>query len=70
MSEPFAWAAVDSFLDRDAELARLEGWWDNPGGEPISLYGRRRVGKSWLFRRFAHGKDATLLVASKSSEGA
>jgi AAA+ ATPase superfamily predicted ATPase len=70
MSEPFAWAAVDSFLDRDAELERLNTWWDSAGGEPINLYGRRRVGKSWLFRRFAHGKQAALLVASKSSEGA
>lgn len=70
MSEPYSWAAVDRFLDRDAELARLESWWNSAAVEPISLYGRRRVGKSWLFRRFAHGKIATLLVAAKSSEGA
>ena len=66
----FSWPSLERFIDRDAELARLNGWWDRAGGEPISLYGRRRVGKSWLFRRFAHGKDAALLVASKSSEGA
>jgi uncharacterized protein len=29
------------------------------------LLGRRRVGKSWLFRRFAHGKPAIVLVAEQ-----
>ena len=37
---------------------------------PINLYGRRRVGKSWLLRRFAHGKPAVLLVAERLAEGA
>jgi AAA+ ATPase superfamily predicted ATPase len=70
MGEPFVWPVVDAFHDRDAELSVLERWWASERSEPINLYGRRRVGKSWLFRRFAHGKPATLLVASKSSEGA
>ena len=30
----------------------------------MTLYGRRRVGKSWLFRAFAHGRDADIFVAS------
>jgi uncharacterized protein len=29
------------------------------------MYGRRRVGKSWLFRRFADGKSAVVLVAGE-----
>lgn len=29
------------------------------------MIGRRRVGKSWLFRRFADGKPAVILVADK-----
>ncbi len=31
----------------------------------MALVGRRRVGKSWLFRRFADGKPAVLLVADQ-----
>ncbi len=49
----------------------MNAWFDaTTAGEPLSLYGRLGVGKSWLFRRFAHGRDAVLLVAAKSSEGA
>jgi AAA+ ATPase superfamily predicted ATPase len=36
---------------------------------PMSLYGRRRCGKSWLFRRFAHEKPAVLLVARRTAAG-
>jgi uncharacterized protein len=34
------------------------------------MHGRRRVGKSWLFRAFAHGKPATVLVAEAGARGA
>lgn len=37
---------------------------------PVNLHGRRRVGKSWLFRRFAHGKPALVLVARRTTTGA
>jgi AAA+ ATPase superfamily predicted ATPase len=36
---------------------------------PVNLFGRRRVGKSWLFRRFAHGKPAVILVAERRAPG-
>jgi predicted GTPase len=29
------------------------------------MYGRRRVGKSWLLRRFAHGKPAVILSSER-----
>ncbi len=29
----------------------------------MTLFGRRRVGKSWLFRAFAHGRQADIFVA-------
>lgn len=61
------WTTRESFLGRDSELARLESWWDEPDAQPINLYGRRRVGKSWLFRRFAHGKPAVILVAERTT---
>ncbi len=71
MSVPsYPWPRVDEFIDRTAELDRLEAWWAGDERMPINLYGRRRVGKSWLFRRFAHGKPAVLLVAERLAEGA
>jgi len=36
----------------------------------LNLYGRRRVGKTWLFRRFAHGKPAVILVADRAAPAA
>lgn len=66
----FEWPLVDEFLDRTEELATLEDWWASSERMPISLYGRRRVGKSWLFRRFAHGKPALVLVAHRLAAGA
>ncbi len=65
----YRWAAVGEFVNRNAELARLEDWWASPDREPVNLYGRRRVGKSWLFRRFAHGKPAVILVADRVASG-
>jgi AAA+ ATPase superfamily predicted ATPase len=68
--ETYGWPRVAEFIDRDNELDRLEQWWDNDERMPVNLYGRRRVGKSWLLRRFAHGKPAVLLVAERLAEGA
>lgn len=65
--QPFEWREVDNFFDRDEHLVRLEQWWTSADRQPVSLYGRRRVGKSWLFRRFAHSKPAVILVAEKGA---
>lgn len=67
--EPFEWSEVGSFQDREAEQARIEQWWGGGDRQPLNLYGRRRTGKSWLFRRAAHGKPALLLVAKRSAPG-
>jgi AAA+ ATPase superfamily predicted ATPase len=66
----YKWPLVDKFLDRAAERTRLEEWWVGSERMPVNLYGRRRVGKSWLLRRFAHGKPAVLLVAERLAPGA
>ena len=66
----YAWPRVDEFIDRTAEIDRLEAWWASDERMPMNLYGRRRVGKSWLFRRFAHGKPSVLLVSERLAEGA
>lgn len=67
--DPFRWPLVDEFLDREEELSRLEAWWAGPERTPINLYGRRRVGKSWLLRRFAHGKPAVILASERLAPG-
>jgi predicted AAA+ superfamily ATPase len=64
MATTFRWPIVDEFINRNEELTRLESWWRSAERQPVALIGRRRVGKSWLFRRFAHGKPACILVLS------
>ncbi len=63
----YSWGRVDEFLDRTDDLARLRRWWREPG-PPLSLWGRRRVGKSWLLRAFAHGRPAIIFVADSVAE--
>ncbi len=65
----FEWPASDQFLDRRDELAVLEDWWESGGRMPICLYGRRRCGKSWLFRKLADGKPAVVLVGRSTAPG-
>ena len=65
----YTWPIRDEFLDREEDLGRLEGWWRSSDRNALALYGRRRVGKSWLFRAFAHGKQALILVADQGSPG-
>jgi AAA+ ATPase superfamily predicted ATPase len=43
----------------------MEQWWAAPTRDALALIGRRRVGKSWLFRRFADRKPAIILVADQ-----
>jgi len=63
--QSYEWATVDEFVNRTAELARMEAWWAATARQPLAVLGRRRVGKSWLFRKFAHGKPAIVLVAEQ-----
>jgi AAA+ ATPase superfamily predicted ATPase len=65
----YAWPLLDQFLDRDQEQARLDTWWHSTDRMPLNVYGRRRVGKSWLLRRFAHNKPAVVLVADRLAAG-
>lgn len=65
----YAFPSIDSFKDRRAELHELEAWWEDASEwRAMVLHGRRRVGKSWLFRRFAHGKPALIFVADSRAE--
>lgn len=62
---PFDWTPRDRFVNRTADLARMEEWWEHRTRDLLAMIGRRRVGKSWLFRRFADGKPAVVLVADR-----
>lgn len=61
----YLWEPRELFVNRADDLARLEDWWEHPTRDAMGLIGRRRVGKSWLFRRFADGKPAIILVADR-----
>jgi AAA+ ATPase superfamily predicted ATPase len=61
----YNWQPHDQFINRVDDLAHLESWWGHGTRDALALIGRRRVGKSWLFRRFAHGKPAVILVADR-----
>jgi uncharacterized protein len=66
---PYQFLAHDAFLDRKNELTALERWWaDDSLRFPLILYGRRRTGKSWLTREFAHGKEADVFVCDERAE--
>jgi AAA+ ATPase superfamily predicted ATPase len=65
----FDWASKNEFLNRGEELAALERWWQARDRRLLAMLGRRRVGKSWLFRAFAHGKPAIVLVAERGTPG-
>lgn len=60
-----SFAARDAFINRTEDLVRLDDWFGDRTRDALCVYGRRRVGKSWLFRRFADGKDAVILVADE-----
>jgi len=62
----YSWGSETQFIGRGEVLQRLETWWESSELEGINLHGRRRVGKSWLFNKLAHGKPAVILVADKS----
>ncbi len=68
--QTFRWTLASEFLNREDELAQLNRWWSGKTRRLVAMYGRRRVGKSWLFRAVAHAKPAIVLVAEAGAEGA
>ena len=43
---------TDIFIGREEELANLEKIYDRPAADFVAIYGRRRVGKTYLIRTF------------------
>jgi AAA+ ATPase superfamily predicted ATPase len=58
---------MDSFFDREQELATLERLYAQESGTLLILYGRRRVGKTALIQRFLKDKHALYLLATEES---
>lgn len=56
---------LDKFIDREEELKTLETRYASGSPELLVVYGRRRVGKTELLRRFASGKPHIYFLADK-----
>lgn len=63
--QTYDWKPRAEFINRLDDLAQLESWWAHRTPDALAVVGRRRVGKSWLFRRFADGKPAVIMVADR-----
>jgi AAA+ ATPase superfamily predicted ATPase len=64
---------VDAIVGRRAELDELERAWDRARlGEPqmVALWGRRRVGKTYLLTHFAEAKRAVYFTATRQDSEA
>ena len=56
------------FIGRQSELARLQQAYNTRGeGRLIRLYGRRRIGKSFLLQHFAQGKRSVFYQATRQA---
>jgi AAA+ ATPase superfamily predicted ATPase len=51
------------FVNRRRELAALDAWWERPGPQLGVIWGRRRVGKSYLITHWARDKRVVFYIA-------
>ncbi|RLG15214.1 MAG: ATP-binding protein [Candidatus Nanohalarchaeota archaeon] len=59
---------ITKFINRKEELSGLESLWDSNKAQFVVVYGRRRVGKTELIKRFAKDKTAIYFLAKLESE--
>ncbi|HWL44864.1 MAG TPA: ATP-binding protein [Ilumatobacter sp.] len=59
--------STPGFVNRTDELAALDAWWKRPGSALGIVWGRRRVGKSWLLKHWASDRRAVFHVASNQA---
>lgn len=55
-------------VNRDREWEKLVQLWNEPRSQLIFMYGRRRVGKSWLLHRFAQAVDGIYYQATRGTQ--
>lgn len=55
------------FIGRERELSRLESIYSRPGVRTVVMYGRRKIGKSTLIKRFCEGKRALYIQSPRGS---
>jgi hypothetical protein len=63
--------SASRLIDREAELSALaRAWASATGGQPqlVVVWGRRRVGKTYLLSEFVRGKRAVFFGATQQSE--
>ncbi|WP_405381262.1 ATP-binding protein [Phascolarctobacterium sp.] len=54
------------FIGREMELGFLEDRYQSAGGQLVVIYGRRRVGKTELLRKFCEGKEHLFYSCTES----
>jgi len=59
--------ATIKLVDREQELASLESAAAAPGGQLVTVWGRRRVGKTYLLQAFAERHRAVYYTATQQS---
>jgi AAA+ ATPase superfamily predicted ATPase len=57
------------FIGRKQELLFFEDKYNAPGGQLVVLYGRRRIGKTEVLRKFAEGKPHVFYSCRELSDG-
>lgn len=59
---------TEPFFNRELELIDLQNAWEARGAALVTLWGRRRVGKSTLLSHFAAGKRSVYLYGTRMTE--
>ena len=55
------------FVGRKEELSRLEQVWETSGQKAVVVYGRRRIGKTELLKRFCEGRRSIFIDCVRGS---
>ena len=53
---------IRNFVDREKELGALENMYGKDGFRAVLIYGRRRVGKTYLIKKLMENKDSLYLM--------